>query len=522
MITAVHLISCILLIVSQHTVNSLVPRPLKYKMGESLCSLAELLSAEHNYPSCYILKEALKVFNKRFLVRQLQKPNVEGVSCSINTLNIVIKEGCDETENKLWPSEYMDESYTISIMDERIDIESNEVWGTLHALQTIIQLVHRSKWGALVINEYSIEDSPRFIHRGFLVDTARHYISVDEIEKFIDAMAIVKMNVFHWHMTDDSSFPYVSSSYPQLSLKGAYNPQIYVYENTDVVRVIEYARLRGIRVMVEFDTPSHTKSWENGYPGVRTNCYNGDELDGETGPFNPANETTFEFLKEFYREITSIFLEGYIHLGGNDVSYSCWQSNPEVLNFMNVMNFGDDFGKLESYYFDHLTEVIQSVQPEGYAVTPVVWQDVYENGYRPSNATVIHVRKAEDWPQLVKSITSDGYRVILSSCWQINNANFSGDWYDYYECDPGAFEGTEDEQQLVVGGEAILFGEYVDESNLFTRSWPDGAVVAERLWSQGEFDVYELKPRLTELRCHMRDFGMNPQPVNEPTNCLQP
>ncbi|VDQ05630.1 unnamed protein product [Trichobilharzia regenti] len=512
--------------VSDNGVNALVPRPRKHIEGNTLCSLAESLTIEHNYPKCFILIDALKVFNERLLMRQQQRLYNESETLHINTMTIVTEDSCDESENKLWPSEYMDESYKISIFDGKIEIECNEVWGALHALQSIIQLVHRGKSGS-------------------------------------DAMAVVKMNVFHWHMTDDSSFPYASSTYPELSLEGAYHPRKLVYENADVVHVIEFARLRGIRVMVEFDTPSHTKSWERSHPEIRTDCNNR----GHLGPFNPANETTFEFLKAFFKEVTSVFPEPFIHLGGKEVSFDCWESNTEISKFMKEKEFGNDYEKLESYYFDRLIEAIQSVQPDGYAITPVVSHEVFQNGYRvihtfntslnvyytamythikgndsarmmtfnsrfqekrnkvnskPNKTTVINVWKCKSWPKLVKSITAAGYRVIVSSCWRISPSIHANRWYDYHECDIGAFGGTEEEQKLVIGGEAIALGENVDDSNLFLRSWPEGAVVADRLWSREKSTIVEMKQRLEELRCHMRDLGFKVKPINEPKSCLQP
>ncbi|CAH8865733.1 unnamed protein product, partial [Trichobilharzia szidati] len=136
-------------------------------------------------------------------------------------------------------------------------------------------------------------------------------------------MALVKMNVFHWHITDDSSFPYESSTDPQLSQMGAYHPIKFVYGEVVVEQLLKYARLRGIRVMVEFDTPSHTRSWEKGHPGLRTKCYTEGSPNGRTGPFDPTNKTTMEFLTSFFKEITSRFPERFIHLGGDDVSFEC-------------------------------------------------------------------------------------------------------------------------------------------------------------------------------------------------------
>ncbi|VDP98944.1 unnamed protein product [Trichobilharzia regenti] len=338
-----------------------LPRPLKQEMGESLCSVANLLSIEHDYPSCYILNEALKVFDKRLLhiQRSPQLNDTDSTSCSITTLSVVITSGCDESQNKLWPNEHMDES-------------------------------------------------------------------------------------------------------------------------------------------------RHTKSWEKGYPGIRTECYKDGKPTGEKGPFNPANGTTFEFLEAFFKEVTSVFPETFVHLGGNDVLTSCWKSNPDILKFMEENNFGSDFGRLESYYFDQLTEAIQSVQPDGHSITPVVWDGVYMDGYRPTKTTVIQVWNGGDWTELVEGIISAGYRVIISSCWLFTGINGPRRWMDYYACDPSAFKAEDEARNLIIGGEAIVYTEYVDESNLIMHSWPDGAAVAERLWSRDPFVTDEFQIRLNELRCYLR------------------
>ncbi|VDQ01572.1 unnamed protein product [Trichobilharzia regenti] len=344
------------------------------------------------------MDDAKKEFRKRLKGKTSQHVNNEQTSCCIDKLMISITKGCDESSGELWPSEKMNESYTITISNSKIEIKSPEVWGTLHALQTVLQLVHRNEFGTLVINESTIEDSLRFIHWGFVVNSAAHFINVDVMENFLvslpcilsfstnltipqDAMALVKMNVFHWHITDDSSFPYESSTYPELSKMGAYHPVKFVYGEMLVEQLLDYARLRGIRVLVEFDTPSHTRSWEKGHPGLRAKCYTKGSPNGETGPFDPTNKTTMEFLKSFFNETTLRFPERLIHLGGGDISFECWQSNPEILKFMRMQGYGDDFGKLESYYFEQLTAAIQCVQQKWGSITTVVWEDAFENGF---------------------------------------------------------------------------------------------------------------------------------------------
>lgn len=142
----------------------------------------------------------------------------------------------------------------------------------------------------------------------------------------LDLMEMNKINVFHWHLTDDPSFPYQSTTFPNLTEFGAFDPVTHVYTPEDVKRIIEEARIRGIRVIPEFDTPGHTKSWGLGMPNLLTACQdeNGTNT-GVFGPIDPTLRSTFAFLSEFFEEITSVFPDKYLHIGGDEVDLtSCW------------------------------------------------------------------------------------------------------------------------------------------------------------------------------------------------------
>jgi hexosaminidase len=150
-------------------------------------------------------------------------------------------------------------------------LAADTVFGALRGLETFSQLIGFNG-SAFNVNAVSITDTPRFAWRGALVDTARHFQPIAVLRAFIDAMAYSKMNVFHWHITDDQSFPYVSQRFPALSGMGAYaSPSTsHTYSPADVQGLVAFAKDRGVRVVVEFDTPGHSQSWGLGEPGLLT------------------------------------------------------------------------------------------------------------------------------------------------------------------------------------------------------------------------------------------------------------
>uniref|UniRef100_A0A914PDV9 beta-N-acetylhexosaminidase n=1 Tax=Panagrolaimus davidi TaxID=227884 RepID=A0A914PDV9_9BILA len=151
----------------------------------------------------------------------------------------------------------MDESYTIQANSAIGIIVANQVWGGIRALETFSHLIFKDANGQWWLRSAIISDSPRFPHRGIMLDSSRHFLSINIIKRQIDLMAQNKMNVLHWHLTDSESFPYTSIIYPDLSAKGAYTPK-HVYKIDQIKDIIEFSRFRGIRVIPEFDTPGHT------------------------------------------------------------------------------------------------------------------------------------------------------------------------------------------------------------------------------------------------------------------------
>ncbi|KAL1129697.1 hypothetical protein AAG570_012641 [Ranatra chinensis] len=368
-----------------------------------------------------------------------------------------------------------------------------------------------------MINDSQVSDGPRFPHRGLLIDTSRHYLPKPIIQKMLTAMESNKMNVLHWHIVDDESFPYSSKLYPSLSAQGAYNSGGFVYTDNDIKEIVEFARLRGIRVVPEFDTPGHTRSWGEGIPNLLTRCYTGSAPNGQLGPINPTDENNYIILKRLFGEIIQLFPDSYLHLGGDEVEHTCWSSNPNIRDFMKTHNM-TQISDLEDLHMRRMFDIVNELN-----TSSVVWQEAFTRGVKLPKSTLVQVwlGKASN---LLKMVTSAGYRALLSSCWYLDHFGNDlygggGDWKKFYRCDPLDFPGTEDQKRLVLGGEACMWGEYVDETNVLQRVWPRASAAAEKLWSDPGQDMDHVASRLEEHVCRMRRRGIPAQPPNGPSFC---
>ncbi|XP_050711017.1 beta-hexosaminidase subunit alpha-like [Eriocheir sinensis] len=501
------------------TVGEVWPRPQSVVSQETYVIVRpETFSFTVVGHTCEILTEALQRYmNIMFpstTSKRTQHPWTKdgNFSAYLDVLNVNLLAACEEQ-----PYQGMDEQYEIKIDSPDAPGEGSliamSVWGILRGLETFSQLLVPNS-GAYNVKSTQIRDFPRFSFRGLMLDTSRHYLPLTKIQQTLDLMAMNKFNVFHWHIVDDPSFPYVSSAYPNLSEQGAFSSS-HIYTEGNISNIVQYGKMRGIRVLPEFDTPGHTQSWGS-QPGLLTTCYKDSTPDGTFGPIDPSNNANYDFLKNLFTEVTSRFPDHYIHLGGDEVSFDCWKSNPNITEFMAQQNITGDYAKLEEIYITKLIDIVSNLPTKnGY----LVWQEVFDNGVEIAEDTLVHIWKNGNAPLIfkeeLKKVTEAGYNTILSSCWYLNYISYGVDWYKYYECDPQDFDGTDAQKQLVVGGEACMWGEYVDRTNLIPRTWPRASVVAEKLWSSKDHtnDTSSASPRLEEHRCRLLDRGYDAEPI---------
>ena len=339
-------------------------------------------------------------------------------------------------------------------------LEADTVFGAMRGLETFSQLLDFANGGAFLVRTADIADYPRYAHRGALVDTSRHFEPVAAIKAFLDSMAYTKLNVFHWHIVDDESFPYFSPAFPTLSGLGAYNAPdtTHVYSRGDVAGIIAYARARGIRVVIEFDTPGHSLSWGLGRPGLLTQCYSNasgtpQPVPGSFGPIDPTNADNFAFLAAFFAEVAQTFPDAYIHIGGDEVSYSCWESNPLVVAWMAAHGVAS-FAALESFYVQRVISIV-----DGLGRSVVGWQEIFDQNLTLPPATIVHVWKGGGGPEQrgaeLARVTAAGFRALLSADWYESRIAFGPVWHDYYLVDPANFTGTDEQKALGECGSAM-------------------------------------------------------------------
>jgi len=398
-----------------------------------------------------------------------------------------------------------DESYELSIDDTgEIRLESKSIYGALRGLETLAQLIDYDFDTAQYYVQdapWHIRDEPRFPHRGLLVDTSRHFIPLPFLRRTIDAMVHAKLNVFHWHIVDDESWPMESKTYPTL-----WNQAYSKYERYSIPEIksfVEYARLRGVRVMPELDSPGHTKSFCKALPeACPQSC---------DSPLHPGKNITYEILNNLLKEWTGgearsgLFPDDMLHTGGDEVKLDCWNSDPEVKAWLNENEMNVD--QAYRYFSNKMAEATIAHHRR-----PVQWVEVFEKfGDTVDKNTIIAVWKGKNEFKLVLEA---GYSALLCDQMQVYLDHLKTEWHTMYLDEPMDNIKDESLEAQVLGGHTSIWSEHIDGSVLDNTAWPRTAAYAERLWSPR--DVNDLNcalPRLKWFRCLLLQNGIGAAPV---------
>ena len=398
-----------------------------------------------------------------------------------------------------------DESYVLDVSPAGARLNATTPLGVMRGLQTFLQLVQTTSDG-FAAPAIAIEDKPRFPWRGLMIDVGRHFIPLDGLKRNLDGMAAVKLNVFHWHLSENQGFRVESKKFPKLQQMGS--DGLY-YTQDEVRELIAYARDRGIRVVPEFDMPGHSTAWFVGYPELASGPgpY---QIERKWGVFDPAmdptEERTYKFLDAFIEEMAQLFPDQYFHIGGDEVNGKEWDANPKIQAFMRAHGLKTN-QDLQAYFNTRVQKILSK-----HGKTMVGWDEIL----RPDLPKDIVVQSWRGQDSLAAA-AKQGYRGLLSFGYYVDLM-----WpaSRHYAVDPiadGAANLTPDEKKLILGGEACMWSEYVSPENIDSRIWPRTAAIAERLWSRQDVtDVNSMYQRLEQVSRWLDWLGLTHNSSYEP------
>src|SRR6266700_1770494 len=390
-----------------------------------------------------------------------------------------------------------DESYTLEVTPSGAELSAPTTLGVMRGLQTFLQLVEITPQG-FAVPTVVVQDKPRFPWRGLMIDSGRHFIPVDVIKRNLDGMAAVKMNVFHWHLSENQGFRVESKRFPKLQEMGS--DGLY-YRQDEIREIVAYARDRGIRVVPEFDMPGHSTAWFVGYPDLASapGPYSIERIWGVFDPaMDPTRESTYKFLDAFNGEMATLFPDQFFHIGGDEVNGKQWDANPKIQQFMHAHGFKNN-ADLQAYFNTRVQKIVakQGKTMEG-------WDEIL----RPDLPKSIVIQSWRGQKSLADA-AQQGYRGLLSSGYYLDLMNPTS---QHYAVDP--FTGptaslADADKQKILGGEACMWAEYVSAENIDSRIWPRMAAIAERLWSpQNVTDTNSMYARMDEIGRWLDAYGL--------------
>ena len=389
-----------------------------------------------------------------------------------------------------------DESYTLTVTDSGAQLNAPTPLGVLNGVATFLQLVQITPNG-FAVPAVTIKDQPRFAWRGLLIDVGRHFIPIDVLKRNLDGMAAVKMNVLHWHLSDDQGFRVESKTFPKLAGMGSEGKY---YTQAEIRELIAYAHDRGIRVIPEFDTPGHSRSWFVGYPELASNPgpFTVDNENGPSSVTDPTREETYKFMDKFVEEMGKLFPDAYFHIGGDEVDGKFWDSNPKIQAFKEAHGMKTD-GDLQAYYNQRLEKILTK-----HHKIMVGWDEILHPDL-PKNIVVQSWRGQES---LAKA-AEQGYRGLLSYGYYLD---LMWPTTRHYATDPmsgAAANLTPEQKKLILGGESAQWAEWVTPENIDSHIWPRNAAIAERLWSaQDVVDVNSMYTRMHAVSLELEWLGL--------------
>lgn len=414
-------------------------------------------------------------------------------------------------------------AYTMDVRKDAILINGDNANGVFYGIQSLIQLLPVEKAKSLNVPYVSIKDYPRFQYRGMHLDVSRHFFPVEFVKKYIDYLALHKMNYFHWHLTDDQAWRIEIKKYPKLTSVGGYRDGTIIghypgtgndntrhggfYTQQQVKEVVAYAAKRYIEVVPEIEMPGHGSAALTAYPYL--GCTGGPyKVQGTWGVFKEVfcagNDSVFTFLQNVLNEVIPLFPAKYVHIGGDECPKDSWKVCPKCQKRKQEHNLKDEH-ELQSYFVQRMEKYIN-----GKGKIMIGWDEILEGGLAP-NAVVMSWRGEAGGIEAAKQ----DHDVIMTPTTYV--------YFDYaqskkedsltiggyiplqkvYNYEPVPKELNGEQTKHILGAQANLWTEYVtNPAKVEYMIFPRMTALSEVLWSPKEKRNWDgFKPRLeTQFR----------------------
>lgn len=416
-----------------------------------------------------------------------------------------------------------DESYSLVSDKKGIVITAASEHGIFNGLQSVKQLLlfAETSDNNFELPVLQINDSPRFNWRGLMLDESRFFFGVDKVKQLIDLMAMHKLNVFHWHLTDVPGWRIEIKQYPKLATVGGLgndldeNAAAKYYTQKQIKEIVKYASDRFIEVIPEIDMPGHAKAANRAYPEFS----GGGSKSHPEFTFNPGYEKTYKYLTNILREVTELFPSNYIHLGGDEVHFGneSWNTNPHVINLMKRENL-KDLREVESYFIHRMADSIKMLDR-----TVIGWDEIVDFGLSKENSLVMWWR--HDKPNTLENALTNNYKVVL--CPRIplyfdfdqnEGHKFGRKWGGAFSpmemihaFPPDTLAGFAENEELVSGIQANIWTERIQsEERLDYMTHPRLSALAEAAWTNNEMkNLNDFKERLKPMLNYLKEQNIN-------------
>jgi hexosaminidase len=462
--------------IAQGAIPGLMPLPMKIEEGEGRLVIDSEFTVASTGATNARLGAAMKRLSER-IARETGLPLRKGT----NRAALVVE--C-KTNSPQTPELGEDESYRLDITAQQASLSAATTTGALRGLETFAQLVVPGADG-FEAPAVHIEDKPRFAWRGLMLDVSRHWMPVETVKRNLDAMAAVKLNVFHWHLSDDQGFRIENKRHPRLQELGSDGN---FYTQNQIRDVVAYAADRDIRVIPEIDMPGHMTAWFVGYPELAS-APGPYSIERKWGVFAPALDPTrpeaYTFLEDVIGEMAALFPDRYFHIGGDELDDAQWKASPSIQAFERRHGMKTS-AELQAWFNARIQAILKK-----HGKTLVGWDEILSPEL--SSDAVI-----QSWrgPDSLAEASRRGYRGILSFGYYLDHMLPAK---TYYLNDPPA----------VLGGEACMWTEYASSESVDSRIWPVMAAVAERFWSPQEVrDVDSMYTRMARMSRELDWLGL--------------